>query len=166
MPEVYGVIESELHRGSIMAVSIQRVLFVTDFSEPARKAQQYAVSLAETFGAQLYAFHAVSEEVFVPAPDTAVVLLHAEVERARTALATEVARTSTTKPVIQEVRQGNAVQEIIRYAAEQNIDLIVLATHGRTGLSRFLMGSVAEKVVRLATCPVLTVHPTGHQFTL
>lgn len=149
-----------------MTVTMQRILSVTDFSAPARNAQRYAVNLAETFDAQLYVFHAVTEEVFVPAPDVAAVWLHAELDRSRKALAAEVEKIKTTRPVIQEVRQGNAAQEIIRYATEQNIDLIVLGTHGRTGLSRFLLGSVAEKVVRLATCPVLTVHPTGHQFVL
>lgn len=149
-----------------MTVSMQRILFVTDFSAPARNAQRYAVNLAETFGAQLYVLHAVTEEVFVPAPDVATVWLQAEVERARKSLAVEVEAIQTTRPVIQEVVQGNAAQQIIRYATEQKIDLIVLGTHGRTGLSRFLLGSVAEKVVRLATCPVLTVHPTGHQFVL
>lgn len=149
-----------------MAISIQRILFVTDFSAPARKAQEYAVSLAESFGAQLYAFHAVSDEVFVPAPEAAAVWVHAEVDRVRKLLASEFETVRLSRPVVQEVREGNAAQEVIRYATEQRIDLIVLGTHGRTGLSRFLLGSVAEKVVRLATCPVLTVHPTDHPFVM
>lgn len=149
-----------------MAISIQRILFVTDFSAPARKAQEYAVSLAESFGAQLYAFHAVSDEVFIPAPDAAAVWVHAEVDRVRKLLAGEFETIRLTRPAIQEVREGNAAQEVIRYATEQRVDLIVLGTHGRTGLSRFLLGSVAEKVVRLATCPVLTVHPTDHPFVM
>ena len=56
--------------------------------------------------------------------------------------------------------------EIIRYARKQEIDLIVLATHGRTGLTHVLLGSVAENVVRTAPCPVLTVRPEGHQFVM
>jgi Universal stress protein family/Putative prokaryotic signal transducing protein len=67
---------------------------------------------------------------------------------------------------IQVIRQGDAVSETIQYANESKSDLIVIATHGRTGLSRLLLGSVAEKIVRLSTCPVLTVHPEGHQFVL
>lgn len=150
----------------MMVISIQRILFVTDFSEPARKAQRYALALAETFGAELYVFHAVSEDVFIPAPDAAIVWLDAEVERARKQLSAEFAAVAGPVKTVLEVRQGNAVHEIVRYADEQNIDLIVLGTHGRTGLSHVLLGSIAEKVVRLATCPVLTVHPTGHQFVL
>jgi nucleotide-binding universal stress UspA family protein len=56
--------------------------------------------------------------------------------------------------------------EIVRYARTQEIDLIVLATHGRSGLAHVLIGSVAESVVRTATCPVLTVRPEGHQFVM
>lgn len=146
-----------------MTISIRRILFVTDFSEPARKAQLYAQALAEKYGAQLYAFHAVSEEVFVPTPDVAEQWLKAETERARQQLATEL---RDVPSAVLEVRQGNAVQEIIKYAGEQNVDLIVIGTHGRGGLSHVLLGSIAEKVVRLATCPVLTVHPSDHQFVL
>jgi nucleotide-binding universal stress UspA family protein len=145
-----------------MTVSIERILFVTDFSEPARFAQRYAVELADKFGAGLHAFHAVSDEVLVPAPDLAAQWLRDELQRAGKQLATELGPTRATL----EVRPGNPVQEILRYAGEQNIDLIVIGTHGHTGLSRLLLGSVAEKIVRLATCPVLTVHPSGHQFVL
>jgi nucleotide-binding universal stress UspA family protein len=56
--------------------------------------------------------------------------------------------------------------EIVRYARTQEIDVIVLATHGRTGLAHVLIGSVAENVVRTAPCPVLTVRPEGHQFVM
>jgi nucleotide-binding universal stress UspA family protein len=59
---------------------------------------------------------------------------------------------------------GNEVEEIVKYATDHEIDLIVLGTHGYRGFTHFIIGSVAEKVVRMATCPVLTVHPKGHQF--
>jgi universal stress protein A len=64
------------------------------------------------------------------------------------------------------VVEGSPKAEIVRYARKQDIDLIVLATHGRTGLSHVLMGSVAESIVRTAPCPVLTVRPEGHQFVM
>ncbi len=149
-----------------MTISIQRILFVTDFSEPARNAQRYAIALAEQFAAELYAFHTVSDEVLVPAPELAAQWLRDEIERARKQLAADLGTARVAKPARLEVRQGNAVQEIIRYATEHDIDLIVIGTHGRTGLSRMLLGSIAEKVVRMATCPVLTVHPSDHQFAL
>ena len=70
------------------------------------------------------------------------------------------------RTVIHAVVEGSPKVEIIQYARKQNIDLIVIATHGRTGLPHVLMGSVAETVVRTAPCPVLTVRPEGHQFVM
>ncbi|HUQ68179.1 MAG TPA: universal stress protein, partial [Planctomycetaceae bacterium] len=62
------------------------------------------------------------------------------------------------------IRIGAPYVEIVKYAAEQDVDVIVVGTHGRSGLTHLLLGSTAEKVVRKAPCPVLTVHPKGHQF--
>ena len=64
------------------------------------------------------------------------------------------------------MRIGKPDTEIMRYAAERDIDLIVMGTHGRTGLAHALMGSVAERVVRRAPCPVLTVRQSEHEFIL
>ena len=63
-------------------------------------------------------------------------------------------------------RLGSPFVKIIEYAKEHQIDLIVMGTHGRTGLPHVLIGCVAERVVRMAPCPVLTVHPQGHQFVM
>jgi len=63
-----------------------------------------------------------------------------------------------------EVREGSPFVEIIRFASEENMDLIVLSTHGHTGLAHVLLGSVTEKVVRKAPCPILTVHDPEHEF--
>ena len=68
--------------------------------------------------------------------------------------------------VVRHVDTGVPFLEVIRYAREHDIDLIVLGTHGRTGLVHMLMGSVAEKIVRKAPCPVLTVRPEGHDFVM
>jgi nucleotide-binding universal stress UspA family protein len=67
-------------------------------------------------------------------------------------------------PVEAQVRQGQPVQEIVRHAQEAGVDLIILSTHGRTGLRHVLMGSVAENVVRYAPCPVLVVREFEHGF--
>jgi universal stress protein A len=66
--------------------------------------------------------------------------------------------------IIRATRMGNAYLEIVNYASEMNIDLIVVGTHGRGELAHMFLGSVAEKVVRRSPCPVLTVRPAGHQF--
>jgi nucleotide-binding universal stress UspA family protein len=59
---------------------------------------------------------------------------------------------------------GNVIAEIQNYSSKNSIDLIVVGTHGYSGMSHMLLGSIAEKLVRISTCPVLTVHPKGHQF--
>lgn len=150
-----------------MGVTIGRILFTTDFSESARHAQQYAVTLANSFGATLHVLHVVSEEAFVPAPELQQRWLETEIDRARKQLRVEVGGAPVGgQPVVQVTQAGPPVHEIVKYAAEHEIDLIVIGTHGRTGLSQLIIGSIAEKVVRLATCPVLTVHPSDHQFVM
>jgi universal stress protein A len=151
-----------------MIVSIRRILFPTDFSGPAKGAQKYATTLAEKFGAELHALHVVPEMI-LPATDSYTVWtlpeggMKAQVDAAAQQLEAEMGPSSTA---IRSVTVGFPVEEIMKYAADQEIDLIVVGTHGHTGLSHLLMGSVAEKLVRLATCPVLTVHPKGHQFVV
>ena len=68
--------------------------------------------------------------------------------------------------MVRELRKGSPFLEIVRYAKDKNIDLIVLGTHGRSGLSHVLLGSVAERVVRKAPCPVLTVRHPEHEFVM
>lgn len=149
-----------------MIVSIRRILFPTDFSEPARHAQGYAKTLAEKFGAELHVIHVVPE-VIMPATDSIAVWtlpegsMKAQVESAERQLASVAGDAA-----IRTVTVGFPVEEIMKYAKEHSIDLLVVGTHGHTGLSHLLLGSVAEKLVRLASCPVLTVHPTGHQFVV
>jgi nucleotide-binding universal stress UspA family protein len=70
------------------------------------------------------------------------------------------------RTIIREMREGRPFVEIIRYADEADIDLIVMGTHGWGPISHMLVGSVAEKVVRKAHCPVLTIRPAGHEFIM
>ena len=71
-----------------------------------------------------------------------------------------------TGKVIRSTRTGPPFVEIIRYAKEHDVDLLIMGTHGRGGLAHMLLGSVAEKVVRKSPCPVLTVRPDQHQFAM
>lgn len=148
-----------------MSVTIRRILFATDFSEPARVAQQYAVAMAESFSAELHALHVVPE-IILPATDsyTAWTLpeggMKAQLEASERQLQNEVGSVAARCQVV----VGFPIEEIVKYANDREIDLIVAGTHGHTGLAHLLMGSVAEKLVRLSTCPVLTVHPKGHPF--
>lgn len=154
-----------------MMISINRILFPTDFSASAKKAQQYAVALSERFGSELHLIHVVPP--MIPYPDAASPYLlpmednQKQVELADQHLRRELEPAWVTRhnPKFVTV-SGFAVDEILKYANETNVDLIVVGTHGHTGLSRMLIGSVAEKIVRTASCPVLTVHPKGHQFVI
>jgi universal stress protein A len=127
-----------------------RVLVATDFSETADAAVRVAVAYAESLGASLDVLHVVS-----PLADPLA-------EPWLTRLAREI---DGAVPVTTAVRSGVPSTQIVHYAHENRIDLIVLGTHGRTGISRALSGSVAERVVRLARCPVLTVPLSGPRDT-
>lgn len=154
-----------------MTLNTQRILLPTDFSVPAEKARDYAVAMAGPIEAELHVLY-VSEPY--PVPDGTGNYAMIDEPVAPRVLADARARlTELMKDcgirdslLVCAARIGNPIVEILKYAAENNIDLIVMGTHGRTGLAHALIGSVAEKVVRTATCPVLTVHPRGHQFVI
>jgi len=153
-------------------IRLNRVLVPTDFSEFSRLAVTYACAMAERFGAQLHVLHVVPDPAML-VPEAAVFWvesMQAQSDRLVTdaqKLLRQIPEGSQgSQPVIRDVRVGAAFLEIIDYAKSQDIDLIVIGTHGRSGLSHILMGSVAERVVRAAPCPVLSVKPSGHQFVM
>ncbi len=146
-------------------LTIRRILFPTDFSEPAEYAWPYALTFAQEFGAEVHLLHVVAP----PPRLTEAYAVNFDPERMVKSLTAE-ANASMDRQVEaaksrgllfrREVRVGVDFREIVDYATKHDIDLIVMATHGRTGLAHVLLGSVAEKVVRKAPCPVLTVkHP-------
>lgn len=153
-------------------IQIQRILFPTDFSQNAKCAQDYACALAEHFGAELHLLYVLNDMVVSSvAPDTTILLPALTYNEAR-ASAEQMLRQllvpawSNGKQVVYSTLSGSPFVEIVRYAREKNMDLIVMGTHGYTGLKHVLLGSVAENVVRKANCPVLTVRPTDHKFVM
>ena len=154
-----------------MTIRIQKILLPSDFSNYAATATKYACELATKFDAELHLLHTL-ELHLASTPDFGLGLaLPKYIAESRTAAEKSLARLldpkwSSGRTVIQAVLEGSPRAEIVRYARKQDIDLIVLSTHGRTGLSHVLMGSIAESVVRTAPCPVLTVRPEGHQFVM
>jgi nucleotide-binding universal stress UspA family protein len=154
-----------------MDIAIRKILFPTDFSDAAAEARQYAMALAERFDAELHFLHVAIPPV-VPYPDSATswtmpdIGMEPQVEEAKRTIQNQVDSWSDRRRAVISVKVGFAVEEIVDYAQEQQIDLIVAGTHGHTGITHLLIGSVAEKLVRIATCPVLTVHPKGHQFLM
>jgi nucleotide-binding universal stress UspA family protein len=128
------------------------------------------MALAERFGAELHVMHVIAP-IPAPMPDTNMSWfpqepdLSFQVEESKKTLRKEIGDNWAAKhQVVLYVEIGFAVDEIVDYARKHDVDLIVCGTHGHTGFSHLLLGSVAEKLVRVANCPVLTVHPTGHQF--
>jgi len=154
-----------------MTIRLQRILLPTDFSNYSAAATKYACELATRFDAELHLLHSL-ELHLTSTPDFGMGLaLPKYISESRAAAEKSLAgvldpKWSAGRTVIQAVVDGSPKVEIIQYARNQNIDLIVLATHGRTGLPHVIMGSVAETVVRTAPCPVLTVRPEGHQFVM
>lgn len=147
-------------------IELHRILFSTDFSDYSKEALEYAVHLARGFGADLYLLHVFEPPFFSHTgvspgvrPD-----IHEWIQEVRAAegenlnkLADQVRHQGPNVHAI--LKEGTPYLEILKTAGEIPADLIVLGTHGRTGLGHVLMGSVAERVVRKAACPVFTVRP-------
>ncbi len=149
-------------------LEINRILVPTDFGEAADAALDYGITLAAHFDAELTLLHVADElsatylgaEGYVPDLSG----MQMELETTAGKRANERLRRATGVRTMHVVRSSNApAQTIVDYATESGADLIVIGTHGRSGVPRLLMGSVAERVVRTAPCPVLTVHNHEHQ---
>ncbi len=148
-------------------IALEHVLVPTDFSDTSAAALRYGKAFAAAFGASLHIVHVIEEPYGQPwaveAYGFSLASLQEEWEkeaRARLdALVTEEER--QTLKAVTTTLSGHPVAEIHRYATEHGIGLIVMGTHGRGPLGHVVMGSVAERLVRKAPCPVLTVH-AGH----
>jgi len=139
-------------------VEFKKILFPTDFSPFAEKASEYAVSLAKKYGSKLYVLHVIEQFTYIIDIGIDFRTQTSLEATARKLLDDTVASLSKHGVDIEGVlRSGNPFAEIVHFASRENIDLIVMATHGRTGLEHMLMGSVTEKVIRKAPCPVLTI---------
>jgi nucleotide-binding universal stress UspA family protein len=144
--------------------AITRILVPVDFSTHAERAIDYAVVLARTFGACVELLHVVEDpfaaggwgsEMFITDIDGIRKRAMDEATTRLEACSADIPAQET--PIVTNVRMGHVAQTILEYAQSIRADLIVMGTHGRTGLAHFIIGSVAERVVRLASCPVLTV---------
>lgn len=139
----------------------QTILVPVDFSEPSRQAFQVACSLARDHGSQIIVLH-----VAVPPPFVRTSELHRALE-VPNGYAQELIcglrqdYSDTTLAIQHLLKDGLLVQQILDAVRESGADLIVMGTHGRSGMTRVLLGSVAEAVLRQAPCPVLTIKATG-----
>jgi nucleotide-binding universal stress UspA family protein len=141
---------------------MKKILVPTDFSDCARCAEETAMTLGRTLGAELLLLHVSVETPLYNEGMRGLVdprkVYEAQREWAETTLAARAAEMRSAGVSARGVvRSGVTVDEILRAAAEEGCDLVVMGTHGRGGLSRFFLGSVADRIVRLAPCAVMTV---------
>jgi nucleotide-binding universal stress UspA family protein len=143
-----------------MSTSIRRILCPVDFSEPSDHAYAYAVHLAKALGAELHVMHAYQLPVYA-LPDGAMIPTAEVAASMSTEAQKALDRMAAPEglPVQRHLTEGVPHKEIERLVEELECDLVVMGTHGRTGLRRFLVGSVAERVVRTCSVPVVTVPP-------
>jgi universal stress protein A len=153
---------------------LRKLLVPTDFSANSKKALIYAVRLAQRNNSSLILFHAFEPPGFVrQLPQDYSYEFHEETMKQ---CDTAMRRSAETLGMLSEAVKGSNIQietsqrlgtpyeEIVKFAKEKEMDLIVIATHGYTGLNHFLLGSTAERVVRLAPCPVLVVRQEERDF--
>ncbi|MEP9410595.1 MAG: universal stress protein [Candidatus Brocadia sp.] len=152
-------------------IKIERILFPTDFSACAKHALKYALDFASERGAKLYILHVIPK-LNIPVGTGGVTFpvskLYDDMEReAKKNIHHLVPKRFLEKIKVENIIvRGAPFQEIIKAAKKYDIDLITIATHGRTGLSHALLGSTAEKVVRTAPCPVLCVKYPEREFVV
>jgi len=138
----------------------ERILVPTDGSDATREAVQQAVDLAAEHGATIHALYVVNSASFAGLPmDSSWENVSAMLSEEGTTALDDVTAIAEGQgvDVERELSDGNPAREIVRYAEDENCDLVVMGTHGRGGIDRLLLGSVAEKVVRSSSVPVLTV---------
>ncbi len=150
-------------------VSLKKILVPQDFSDYSLHAMRYAVTFAQLFKSELVVLHIVEPIVYpadfsfgqvsIPAMEEEI-RKHSE-EQLNELVEKEIPDEIRATPII---RMGKPFIEIVEVAKIENADLIVISSHGRTGMDHVLFGSTADKVVRKAPCPVLTIRPHEHEF--
>jgi len=152
-------------------MQLKTILFPTDFSQGARAAMDHAISLAQDYESKLILLYVIQDisiaEWYIPSSLSVTDLIEDMQKSAWKEMdkwGEEVS--DKVKSVEKMVVRGVPFVEIIKTAKGKNADLIVIGTHGRTGIDHMLFGSTAEKVVRKAACPVLTVRIAGREFKM
>jgi nucleotide-binding universal stress UspA family protein len=144
----------------LSTLRLKTIVVPIDFSQPSNDALRYAIRLADQFGSILRLVHVVEPAPFLnDLPNVALIRSDAEIAKAAKVKLQAIAQDEIDEliPVYPEVRIGKPYQEIVAAAKVGDADLIVIATHGYTGLKHAFLGSTTERVVRHAHCPVLVV---------
>jgi nucleotide-binding universal stress UspA family protein len=157
--------------GKMPTISLKKILVPQDFSEYSLHALKYAVTFAELFNSELIALHVVEPIVYpadfsfgqvsIPAMEEEI-RKHSE-EQLNELILREIPGNIKVTSIL---KIGKPFSEIIEVAKSESVDLIVISSHGRTGMDHVLFGSTADKVVRKAPCPVLTIRPHEREFVV
>ena len=152
-------------------IDLKRVLIPTDFSDYSAEGLKYGCALAEKFEAEIHLLHVLEMHPSTTPTFGGGLALTNFVQESKEAANQALSKLPTTewssgRSIVRATADGSPFVEIIRYAKDNDIDLIVMGTHGRSGLTQMLIGGVAEKVVRKSPCPVLTVRPSQHAFVM
>ena len=152
-------------------IELKRILVATDFSDHARQALRYAAALADSFDSVVILCHVVAAEHWLSQlPPNGESYFPANFpeseERESRATCSHLLEEFDIKNCRVVVSHGSPFAEIVKTARAENVDLIVIGTHGRGAIAHMLLGSVAERVVRKASCPVLTVREGEHDFVM
>lgn len=148
----------------------KKILCPIDFSEFTDEILEYALDITKKFNAELHLIHVIPNlNYFTPyesffTPENLIVVeqnLETEVNKDFDNVMKKI-----DIPVKKIIKTGAAFVEIIDYVKSESIDLVIMGTHGRTGIEHILIGSVAEKVVRKSPCPVLTIRPKSQKFKM
>ncbi|MFP8888712.1 universal stress protein [Natrialbaceae archaeon A-CW2] len=134
------------------------VLLPTDGSQASERALEYAIDLAQQYDAALHVMYVIDKAVFAGDVETGTIVT--QFEQVGQSVLEEVETEATRAGIettITHLGRGSPHEAILKYTEEEDIDVVVMGTRGRTGLDRYLLGSVTEKVVRLSDVPVLTV---------
>ena len=159
--------EPLLAAGAAAQVHLKKILVPVDFSECSRKALRYALALAKQYSSALALVYVAPAQYYVASGYSGADIAELEArmresgERELAALAKQIQEAASAETL---VRSGSPGPEIVEAARSASADLIVISTHGRTGLKHVLLGSVAEFVTRHAPCPVLVVRENEREF--
>ncbi len=146
--------------------NIKNILLPTDFSNLSLTAASYALELAAQYGAKIHLLHVIEKKppiLSIRSIDISEEKIMKSIEdeaKASLEKALNKINKNTSLDIKTVLLKGNDYEEIVNYSQKNSIDVIVIATHGRTGILHTLVGSVAEKVIRYAKCPVLVITPT------
>ena len=152
-------------------INLKKILIGTDFSEHSKVALKYAAALSQAFQAEVVLCHVLEQPDFIsqlppmaenyfPADFPEIQEQHARVQCEQFLAEGKLSQARV------HLRQGSPYPEIVKAAKEEDVDLIIIGTHGRGAIAHLLLGSVAEKIVRTAPCPVLTVRHGEHEFVI